>query len=199
MPDPNRPLRPIPFAVAALLAAVLGSAAPAPGQTIDVRLQVTEQSDDLFLGMFFSALDALEEVEPSGEPADYRIDATVLCQPEAELCAEASSYALSIVLSEPLTAGLLRKGLERTGDRVLAGWEASPEAESYLRRYRRVHAVWAVTWGREEARAAADRLVERIDARCFERRRLLERRARVEGREVADMILDPSAEGGWLC
>lgn len=193
-------LRFVPLLLAAALP-IPGTAGSALAQTIDVSLRVQERTGDLFEGTFRSALGELGEVELSepDELSDYRIDVTVLCLPESGRCEDAGSYALSIVLSEPLTGGLLRSGLDRTGEGRLSDWEPSPEAAAYLHRYRQVHAVWTVLWGRDEARRSAARVVERLDTRCFERRRLLERRAAVEGRDLGDLLLDAPADEGWLC
>lgn len=192
------------FGVLAALSAML--AAPGRAQTVRVGLEVTENTGGVFRQRFDSALTALEDVEVVGgpEPADYVITVAVLCLPDAEVCGSARQYSLSVTLSEPLTPGALRSGLEQTGTDVLSGWDASPEAAAYLQRYRRMHSAWATSWARDRYGRAVDRLVEGIDARCFEKHRIFETRRRgllQRGDTAAARSLTVDVVPGqdWLC
>lgn len=178
----------------------------AGAQTIEVGLEVTESTGGLFHQRFDSTLSALDDVEVVGrrELADYVVTATVLCLPDSEVCDTADSYSVSVILSEPLTPSDLRSGLARTGSDALSGWQASPEAAAYLQRFRRMHATWATSWARDRWGARVDRLVRGIDARCFEKRRILESRRQSllrRGDTVAARNLtgDTLSEQDWLC
>lgn len=175
-------------------------------QTIEVRLDVRERTGGAVETRFDSALRALEEVRVTGpgEPAHYALDVSVLCVPRADACDSADSYAVSIVLSEPLTPGSLKGLLELSGEDAFTGWAPTPEATANLQRYRRIHALWSTWWGRDRFGAEVDRLVGSIDVRCFEKRRILERMAAVRARgDAADPrarpLTDPFEEGEWLC
>ena len=178
-----------------------------PGDTrVEVRLEVSESTGDLFRARFDSALSALDRVEVvgRGDLADYAVTVAVLCLPEAEVCGSASAYTVAVTLSEPLTPVELRSGLGRTGTDALSGWRASDEAAAYLQRYRRMHATWSTHWDRDRYGAAVDRLVRGIDARCFEKRRIYETRRRallVRGDTAAarDLPADVVPGQDWLC
>lgn len=174
-------------------------------ETVRVALEVSERTGGVLEERLRETLTALDDVEVVGrsDPAHYVLNFTALCVPDSEVCETAESYSVSVVLSEPLTGAELRSGLSRTGTDVLADWEPFPEADAYLRRYRRMHATWAASWDRDAVGSSMERLLRGIDARCFEKRRIVEaRRAAAERRgERAEAeaagTLEP--EGDWLC
>lgn len=205
-----RSLAPAPLYAVALSVGALSVGAfatsPLVAQTIDVRLEVRERTGGVVEARFDSAFRGLEEVEVAepGEPAHYALNVSVLCVPRADACDSADSYAVSIVLSEPLTPGSLKGLLELSGERELSGWTPSPEAATNLQRFRRMHALWSTWWGRDRFGAELDGLVRSIDLRCFEKRRILERMAvvRARGDTAAARgrpLTDPFDEGEWLC
>lgn len=201
-------LRPAVVLALFLLALPATSAAEAQQtdtETVRVALEVSERTGGVLEEQLRATLTALDDVEVVGrfDPAHYALTFTALCVPDSEVCETAESYSVSVVLSEPLTGAALRSGLSRTGTDVLADWEPSPEADAYLRRYRRMHATWAASWDRDAVGSSMERLLRGIDARCFEKRRIVEaRRAAAERRgERAEAeaagALEP--EGDWLC
>lgn len=204
--DGRRP-GPMNLRIPALVAvAFLLLPSPTRAQTIEVGLEVTESTGGIFHQRFDSILSTLDGVEVAGrrELADYMVTVTVLCLPDSEVCDTADSYSVSVTLSEPLTPSELRSGLARTGSDALSGWRASPEAAAYLQRFRRMHATWATSWARDRWGARVDRLVRGIDARCFEKRRILESRREGllrRGDTVAARNLtgDALSDQDWLC
>lgn len=196
----------ITLPVLATLQAPASGPARLGAQTVAVRLHASEGTGGALEARFDSALRALDEVEvvAPGEVADYALDVSVLCVPRSDACGTADSYAVSIVLSEPLTPGTLKGVLAQGGDAALSGWTASPAAEANLQRFRTIHALWSTWWGRDRFGAEVDRLVRSIDVRCFEKRRILERMAglRARGDTAAarnQAVTDPYGEGEWLC
>lgn len=193
-----------------VLFVVLGGLSARPGdgaaQTVSVRLQVTERTEGLFARRFEGALRSLEEVRLAerGEAPDYALNVSVLCVPRADQCEGAESFAVSIVLAEPLGAGALKSGLSLVGDEGLEEWTPIPESPLFLARYRRLHALWTTWWGSDRYGDEVDRLVRSIDVRCFEKRRILRKMAEVRGREgeegaMDEDLLDPYDEDDWLC
>lgn len=191
---------------ALLVVLVLLPPAGLDAQTIRVGVDVTESTGGLLQDRFETALSELEDVEIAGpsDLAHYVVTVAVLCVPEPSVCDDARSYSVSITLSEPLTGDELRNGLRQTGDESLSDWEASPEANAYLQRFRQIHAVWATSWSREQLDRDVERLVRGIDARCLQKRRMLEtrRRALLQRGDTAaarDISSRGVQDGEWLC
>lgn len=188
-----------------LLLWTLPGSTPVTAQTVSVRLEAMGESGGPVAEGFRTALRELEETELVGpaEAAEYVINVSALCVPEADSCESAEAFGVSVVLSEPLSGGALRSGLSRTGDRTLSEWRAGPEAEALFQRYRQMHAVWTTRWGTDRVREGIERLVGGIDVRCFEKRRTLKREARLRARgdsvRAEAYIHDLEVDGSWLC
>lgn len=193
-----------------LLAGLVGLAAIAPSsadaQPVRVELEVSESTGGLVEDRFRTAIAGLEGVEVASptQPADYVLTVVVLCIPENRNCEAAESLNASVILSEPLTGSHLRRGLERTGDSILRGWEPSPVAGPFLRRFRTMHSVWATSWDREGFGEEVDRLVRGLDARCFQQRRVRDERRgslleRGDTAAARDLPLELDPTGRTLC
>lgn len=166
--------------VIGLLGLVTTAPSPADAQPVLVELEVSESTDGLVEDRFRSAISDLDGVDvASGSAlAHYVLTVVILCVPENRNCDAAESLNASVILSEPLTDAQLRRGLGRTGDSALEGWDPPPEAAAFLQRFRTMHSVWATSWDREGFGEEVDRLVRGLDARCFQQRRAREARRR---------------------
>lgn len=197
--------RPRIFPALVLLIASLVPAA-SRAQAVQVALEVTERTGSPLGTAFTSALSAMNGVTlaEGGALADYFLTVAVLCVPDADSCAGADSYSVSVTLSEPLTGHELDTGLARTGQRALSDWDPAPEAEAFLQRFRRMHAVWAALWETESLERSVDRLLQGVDARCFQQRRVVEaERAMLLRRGDVDaaraLTMNRSRDRNWLC
>lgn len=196
---------PLPSLVVFLFLLALAPDAGA-AQTVLVELEISESTGGLIEDRFRSAIGDLAgvEVAASDARAHYVITAVVLCVPESRTCDDADSFNASVILSEPLTGSHLGRGLGRTGETVLRGWEPTPEAEGFLHRFRTMHSVWATSWDAESYGEEVDRLVRGIDARCFQQRRVVETRRRSllqrgDTAAVENMPLELDPTGRSLC
>lgn len=200
------PLSPLPLLLAGLVGPAVVAPSPADAQPVRVELEVSESTGGLVEDRFRAAIAGLEGVDlasPS-QPTDYVLTVVVLCIPENRNCEAAESLNASVILSEPLTGSQLRRGLQRTGDTALQGWEPTPEATRLLERFRTMHSVWATSWDREGFGEEVDRLVRGLDARCFQQRRVREERRRslLERGDTAaarDLPLELDPTGRTLC
>lgn len=196
-------------AVLAALTLLSWAAATAPAgldaQTVTVRLEGVGGDDGVVADEFRTALRSLEAVELTGRSglAEYIINVSTLCVPESGGCGSAEAFAVTVVLSEPLTGAALKSGLGRTGDGTLDGWTATPQAEGFFQRYRRMHAVWTARWGADRVQERVGRLVQSVEARCFQKRRTLKRRAALEARNDSArarlLVHEMDVDGDWLC
>ena len=181
--------------------------AAANGQVLKVGLEVEEETAGLFESAFSSALRRLGDVEvvTSGERADYVLRVVVVCS-EGD-CKSTPSFSAAIELIEPASvysvlAPIIQAKVDTATVRhIRLALENSRAAWAAISLYEKHHVLWSVHWGRNRYERAIAELVAEINAKCFERARLVLRFANVIGKDegAAGAIADKLSSTEWLC
>lgn len=174
-----------PRLVGGLIVAILTLAMRAYAQSphIPVALQVTEETGGLIESAFRTTLRALGDVNVvTVEEHPYLIvRAVVQCNATTDDCETATTYSLSIQLTQPFDSArvhrLLRTAVRQRRLQLSAASEeslASAVAAGLWDHERRVMS-WAASWGRDVYPQAVRDLVAEIDSKCLERERIMRR------------------------
>ena len=186
---------------------------PLPAQSVSVGLEVTENTGGVMESAFRSALRSFGDVTvvTAAERPRLLLRVVVLCRPEGDRCQQATGYAVSVSLAEPLNrmdvvaavtvaVGRLEPSTQLSASTRAVLTTALEQSTSGFERY---VMAWAAIWGREVYRRGVDELLSQFDSRCLERIRLFRRQseARMSGDSAAARVLLArwaDREAGWL-
>ena len=179
---------------------------PTGAQAVTIAVDITDPTGGIISNSLTAALQDLLDVGvlPEDDRPRYVLRGLAMCQPDTEDCGEAASYILALALVEPLNPVVLLD-LARAADASLTTptspafstevWDRSSE-------YMKIHRISASNLGRGVYDQAIRGFVATLNARCFEKARVLRRwmLAREEGRlEDASALSKALEEGDWIC
>jgi hypothetical protein len=178
---------------------------------ITVSVTVAEDTPGIFASNFKRGLRSLGDVEvvEAVEYPEFSLSIAVLCRGgtgDGE-CYNAASYSLAVrfysmwaktdVQTALWTAIGTRLSAAEMDSVVDAYWSGTPSLQN-------PHETWVMSWGRQRYRQAIQEFVAELDARCFERERMMDRwvNALMQSdtattRVLTDKIWGKDAE--WLC
>ena len=179
---------------------------PLRSQAVTIAVGITDPTGGIISGSLTSAFQDLLDIGviPEAERPRYVLRGVVLCQPDAEDCGSATSFVLALALVEPLNPAVL-VDLARAADSAHPiQTDAAYRTEIWDRtsEYMKIHRFSATTVGRGMHDQAIRAFVASLNARCFEKARLLRiwTLARQEGRvEDAAALSEELATGNWIC
>jgi hypothetical protein len=192
---------------AALL--LLGSLVLAPtpilAQSVTVAVDITDPTGGSITGSLTGALQALGDVGvlSEAERPRYVLTGVVICQPDSDACEEATSYIMALALVEPLNPVVLSDlAFAADSSHRIPASAYSPEVWDLTAEYMKVHRLSATNVGRGVYERAIQGFIASLNARCFEKARVLKRwsTAREQGwSEGAAAFSETLDSGDWIC
>lgn len=181
-------------------------ATPLQAQVVTVAVGITDPTGGTLTNSLTGALQGLLDVSviPEAEHPRYVIRGVAVCQPDTEDCTTATSYLLALALVEPLNPVVLAE-LANAADpshRIPPDSAYRPDVWERTAEYMKIHRFSATAVGRDVYDQAIQAFIASLDARCFEKARVLRMwtLARQEGRvEDAAALSEELANGDWIC
>jgi hypothetical protein len=179
---------------------------PLQSQVVTVAVGITDPTGGIMTNALTTALQDLLDVGVIPEVAHprYVIRGVAICEPDAERCPVATSYVLALALVEPLNPVVLADLAHAADPSHPVETDSAYRTEVWDRtsEYVKIHRFSATTVGRGEHEQAIRAFVASLNARCFEKSRLLRMwtLARQEGRMEDAAVLSEELENrDWIC
>lgn len=192
-----------PTLIAAAIIGLLAPSSLAQSQAIRVSLRVTDEKlGGIFTSGFGSAFRALGDVEvvTPGEDGDYIVRVVTICDGVTADCSTAQQYALSISLSEGFSRSdayfavhITRTGLLLPSDTTVG------LMKQLLHQFEKHHQIWVALWGRNRYEQLIRQQVAEIDARCFEKSRIMRRLFRENPNKPLNEVASAVSGRDWVC
>ena len=179
---------------------------PTRSQAVTIAVDITDPTGGLISNSLTVALQGLLDVGVllEDDRPRYVLRGLAMCQPDTEECGAATSYILALALVEPLNPVVLLD-LARAADTshmTPTSSAFSTEVWDRSSEYMKIHRISASNLGRGVYEEAIRGFVATLNARCFEKARVLRRwmLAQEEGRvEDASALSTALQEGDWIC